>query len=299
MSEETILDTGSQEVAAAAPVEAVQTSVMSQGAASAPAPEPARAEPAVAPSAPRSWKDDLTDDVRNHPSMQHISDPATLAKNYVNAQRVIGAEKIPIPSKSATDDEWRDVWRKLGAPEDPQKYEIDRPEVFDDASFDAFRNRAYEAGLNNRQAQAIADLYKEQISTAQAAMEQRAEEIRFTGEQELRQEFGQYFEERMTMAQDAARTIFGDPALFDEIRLADGRFLGDDPRIIRGLVRMREMLGEDAIVGESSELVMSASDARREYDKLVAKGTPYWDKFHPQHDQYVQDALHYRSFFSG
>lgn len=293
MSEETILDTGSQEVADAAPVEAAQTSVMSS------APEPVQAEPAVAPSAPRSWLDDLPEDLRNEPSLRHVPDPATLAKNYVNAQRLIGADKVPVPGKSATDDEWREVWRKLGAPEDPQQYELERNELFDDTSFDAFRNKAYEVGLNNRQAQAIADLYKEQISNAQAAADQRTEEIRFTGEQELRQEFGQYFEERMTMAQDAARTIFGDPALFDEIRLADGRFLGDDPRIIRGLVKMREMLGEDAIVGESSELVMSASDARHEYDKVVAKGTPYWDKFHPQHDQYVQDALHYRSFFSG
>lgn len=293
MSEETILDTGSQEVADAAPVEAAQTSVMSS------APEPVQAEPAVVPSAPRSWLDDLPEDLRNEPSLRHVPDPATLAKNYVNAQRLIGADKVPVPGKSATDDEWREVWRKLGAPEDPQQYELERNELFDDTSFDAFRNKAYEVGLNNRQAQAIADLYKEQISNAQAAADQRTEEIRFTGEQELRQEFGQYFEERMTMAQDAARTIFGDPALFDEIRLADGRFLGDDPRIIRGLVKMREMLGEDAIVGESSELVMSASDARHEYDKVVAKGTPYWDKFHPQHDQYVQDALHYRSFFSG
>lgn len=293
MSEETILDTGSQEVADAAPVEAAQTSVMSS------APEPVQAEPAVAPSAPRSWLDDLPEDLRNEPSLRHVPDAATLAKNYVNAQRLIGADKVPVPGKSATDDEWREVWRKLGAPEDPQQYELERNELFDDTSFDAFRNKAYEVGLNNRQAQAIADLYKEQISNAQAVADQRTEEIRFTGEQELRQEFGQYFEERMTMAQDAARTIFGDPALFDEIRLADGRFLGDDPRIIRGLVKMREMLGEDAIVGESSELVMSASDARHEYDKVVAKGTPYWDKFHPQHDQYVQDALHYRSFFSG
>lgn len=295
MSEETILDTGSQEIAEAAPVEAAQTSVMSQA-----EPAPAPAQPVAAqPIEPRSWLEDLPEDLRNEPSLKHVPDPITLAKNYVNAQRLIGADKIPVPSKSATEDEWRAVYRKLGAPEDPQQYEVEKTEVFDDTSFEAFRNRAYEVGLNNRQAKAIADLYQEQISTAQAAMEQRAEEIRFSGEQELRQEFGQYFEERMGMAQDAARTIFGDPALFDEIKLADGRLLGDDPRIIRGLVKMREMLGEDSIVGESSELVMSASDARREYDKVVAQGTPYWDKFHPQHEQYVQDALHYRSFFSG
>jgi len=296
MSEETILDTGSQEVADAAPVEAAQTSVMSPGPAQAPAP----AEPVAAqPAAPSSWLDDLPEDLRNEPSLRHVPDPATLAKNYVNAQRMIGADKIALPGKSATDDEWREVYRKLGAPEDPQQYEVERTDVFDDASFEAFRNRAFEVGLNNRQAGAIADLYQDQISRAQAAMEQQAEEMRFNGEQELRQEFGQHFDNRMGMAQDAARTIFGDASLFDEIKLADGRLLGDDPRIIKGLVKMREMLGEDSIVGESTELVMSASDARQEYDKVVANGTPFWDKFHPQHEQYVQDALHYRSFFSG
>lgn len=293
MSEETILDTGSQEVADAAPVEAAQTSVMS------PAPEPVQAEPTAASSAPRSWLDDLPEDLRNEPSLRHVPDAATLAKNYVNAQRLIGADKVPVPGKSATDDEWREVWRKLGAPEDPQQYELEKQEYWDDHSFENFKNRAYEMGLNNKQADALSRFYNEQVAAAREQFDQKTEEVRFQGEQELRQEFGQYFEERMGMAQDAARTIFGDASLFDEIKLADGRLLGDDPRIIRGLVKMREMLGEDSIVGESTELVMSASDARREYDKVVAQGTPYWDKFHPQHEQYVQDALHYRSFFSG
>lgn len=291
MSEEAILDTGSQEVAAAEVQAPAQTSVMSQGAAPQAAAPEARAE--------ASWRDTLPDDTRNDPSLQHVKDVPTLAKNYIHAQRVIGADKIPVPGKSATPDEWRAVWTKLGAPDDPQKYDVAKSEAFDDVSFDAFRNRAYEAGLNNSQAKAIADLYGEQVSNAKAAMAQKAEEMRFSGEQELRQEFGQHFDDRMKMAQDAARTIFGDAGLFDEVRLADGRLLGDDPRIIRGLVRMREMLGEDSIVGESSELVMSASDARMEYDRITAPGSPWHDKYHPEHDRYVQDALHYRTFFSG
>lgn len=297
MSEEAILDTGSQEVAAAEAQAPAQTSVMSQAAQSVQVADPAQqpAEQKVS----SSWHDQLPEDLRNDPSLRHVPDTTTLAKNYIHAQRMIGADKIPVPGKSATQDEWRAVWTKLGAPDDPQKYDVVKSAAFDDVSFDAFRNRAYEAGLSNSQANAIAELYGEQVSNAQAAMSQRAEEMRFSGEQELRQEFGQHFDDRMKMAQDAARTIFGDAGLFDEVRLADGRLLGDDPRIIRGLVKMREMLGEDSIVGESSELVMSASDARMEYDKVVARGTPYWDKFHPEHDKYVQEALHYRSFFSG
>ena len=296
MSEETILDTGSQEVADAAPVEPAQTSVMSPEPAQAPAP----AEPVAAqPAAPGSWLDSLPEDLRNEPSLRHVPDTVTMARNYVSAQRMIGADKVPVPGKSATDEEWREVYRKLGAPEDPNSYELEQQEYWDDHSFEQFKNRAYEMGLNNKQADTLSRFYTEQISHAKEEFDQKAEEARFNGEQELRQEFGQHFDDRMGMAQDAARTIFGDASLFDEIKLADGRLLGDDPRIIKGLVKMREMLGEDSIVGESTELVMSASDARQEYDKVVAEGTPYWDKFHPQHEQYVQDALHYRSFFSG
>ena len=59
MSEETIQDTGSPE--------------------------------ATSTAAPVGFLDSLPEDLRNEPSLRLFSDPASLAKSYVHAQRMIGA----------------------------------------------------------------------------------------------------------------------------------------------------------------------------------------------------------------
>ncbi len=64
MSEEAIQDTGSQEVAGGAE------------------------------AAPVGFLDSLPEDLRGEPSLRTFTDPASLAKSYVNAQRMIGADKI-------------------------------------------------------------------------------------------------------------------------------------------------------------------------------------------------------------
>ena len=287
MIEETTLDAGSQEVAepaviataAAEPVAAPQA--------------PIAAEPA---SASISWLEGLPEDLRNEPSLRNFTDSATLAKSYVHAQRMIGADKVALPGKSATDDEWRNVYQKLGAPEDPNQYEFERAEVFDDATFESFKNTAYEIGLSNKQAKEVASHFEKQVTDGREVMAQRAEEARFGGEQELRQEFGQYFEQRLGQAQAAARTVMGDTAIFDEIKLADGRSLGDHPAIIRTFSRMAEMLGEDGLVGEPTEVVMSSQDAKQLISEHMRPNTPYTIAGHPEHDMAVAEVLRLRGY---
>lgn len=279
MNEETTLDTGSQEVAEPVVMEA------------------AAAEPVAQPVSESHWLDGLDETYRQNPLINKWETLNDFAKTHLNAQKLIGADKVAIPGKSATDEEWHSLYQKLGAPEDPQQYDLEKTDVFDESSFEAFRNKAYEIGLSNKQAREIANLYQNQISTGREALSQRAEEARFNGEQELRQEFGQYFEQRLTQAQAAARTVMGDTAIFDEIQLSDGRVLGDHPDIVKAFSRIAEMIGEDALVGEPTDVVMSAGDAKQRYNEIVSPKTPYWDRHHPEHQSFIEEALHLRSYF--
>ena len=94
MSEETTQDTGSQDVATAVS------------------------------AAPVGFLDSLPEDLRVEPSLRNFTDPASLAKSYVHAQRMIGADKIPLPGKTATDEDWANVWSKLGRPQAPSEYQL-------------------------------------------------------------------------------------------------------------------------------------------------------------------------------
>jgi len=286
MSEEATLDTGSQEVAE--PVAA----------------EPVAAEPVVEQQQPTSeatgtWLDMVDEQYRSNPLINKWDDVNGLVKTHLNAQKIIGADKVVKPGPNATDDEIRAVYQELGAPTDPVNYELERTEIFDDASFDTFRNKAYEIGLSNKQAQAVASLYEEQVNNGLQALEQRAEEARFQGEQELRQEFGQHFETRLKMARSAAETVMPNPQIFNEVRLEDGRLMGDHPEIVRAFAKVAEMLGEDSLVGEPTEFVMSAQEARQRIAEHMRPNTPYTIAGHPEHDAAVAEVLRLRGYATG
>ena len=97
------------------------------------------------------WRSTIPEEIRGHKSLEHITDVGALAKSYVNAQSMIGADKIAIPGKHATDDDWGEVYRRLGRPDSPEGYELvnEMPEGAEasDDMLNWFRNAAHEAGL--------------------------------------------------------------------------------------------------------------------------------------------------------
>jgi hypothetical protein len=267
MSEETTQDTGSQEVASAAPAASV------------------------------GFFDSLPEDLRAEPSLRNFTDPVSLAKSYVHAQRMIGADKIPLPGKSATEDEWRQVYKRLGAPDSAKGYDFKvGADVMRDTEIEAFRTAAFEAGLNSKQAGRIAQFLEGTVTQSRAAMEEGADAVRYAGEQELRQEWGQAFDQQVQLAHKAAVTFLGNTDLLDSVELADGRLLGDHPAIVKMFANLAKEIGEDNLLGDASELVMTPAEAQNKISEMTRQGTPYWDKFHPEHRAYVDEALRLREY---
>ena len=92
--------------------------------------------------------DTLPEDIRAEPSLKNFSDIGGLAKSYVHAQRLIGSDKVPIPGKSATEEDWDMVYSRLGRPTDVNGYEIEMPKAFEEKDSQRFREAAFKAGLN-------------------------------------------------------------------------------------------------------------------------------------------------------
>ena len=94
------------------------------------------------------------------------------------------------------------------------------------------------------------------------------------------------------MAHTAATALLGKEGLsiFEDVRLQDGRKLGDHPDIVRMFVSLAENIGEDSLLGEPTELIKTPDQAKQELKELMRPGTPYTDARHPEHDAYVQKA---------
>tara|TARA_R100001086_G_scaffold34927_2_gene15800 strand:+ start:2672 stop:3466 length:795 start_codon:yes stop_codon:yes gene_type:complete len=239
-------------------------------------------------AAPVNFIDTLPEDLRAEPSLKNIMDVGNLAKSYVHAQRMIGSDKIPLPGKSASDEDWSLVYDKLGRPTDANGYQITLPETFGEENMEIFKKAAYDAGLNSKQAAAMAEMLGGQLNNASEQYKTNAENLAHESEMELRKEYGQAFKQKMQKAYQAAEYFAGENADILELELADGRMLGDHPEVARMFVSLSELIQEDNVEGKAQDAVMTPIEASRELAELQAEGSPYWLKNHPQHDSYVE-----------
>lgn len=268
MSEEAIQDTGSQEVAGGAD------------------------------AAPVGFLDSLPEDLRGEPSLRTFTDPASLAKSYVNAQRMIGADKIAKPGKSWTDDQYNEFYNSVGRPDSADAYEMNLGDGMNEDAISGLKQAMWEAGLQPRQVDRIARFINETGETSKADAQSRSESAVYESEQALRQEFGQAYEQRIGMAQSAARTLLGEEGMnmFEDVQLSDGRMLGDHPEVIKMFSALAEQIGEDNLVGEPTELVMTPDEAKSRVAEMTRRDGPYFDKMHPEHSAYVEEVLRLREY---
>ena len=70
------------------------------------------------------WRHQLPKELQEDVTLRKFTSISALASSYLNAQKLIGSDKIPVPGKHATEDDWKNVFQKLGLPETPDKYEV-------------------------------------------------------------------------------------------------------------------------------------------------------------------------------
>jgi|TARA_B100000242_G_scaffold151703_1_gene108333 hypothetical protein len=245
-----------------------------------------------------SWRDSLPDDIKDNASLSKFSDVSTLAKSYINAEQMIGKDKFVVPSQSASEEEWAEVYAKLGRPEAADQYQIDTSgiEDLDENMFNGFREAAHKHGLNDQQAKGILDFYQGLAAQVENESNNNAVLQAQQSERELREEWGRSFDSNTSAAKNVFNTFFKDSGL-DQIELADGSLLGNHPALVRGLSKLSQVLSEDTIAGNEAGVVDTAS-LQAQINDLTGPNSPYWDKQNPQHANTVEKVLALREMLS-
>tara|TARA_R100000808_G_C2152677_1_gene162285 strand:+ start:4621 stop:5490 length:870 start_codon:yes stop_codon:yes gene_type:complete len=243
------------------------------------------------------WQDNLPDDIRDNPSLQNIPDVATLAKTAIHAQSMVGAEKIPVPGKWATDDDWDQVYTKLGRPAEADGYEFEFGDTpLDDEFVGEFKKTALGAGLSNRQAQKLVGWYMDIAKNSPANPEQQQQQVevaKLQAEADLKKEYGAAFNDRIAIG-DNLINEFGAEGL-DDLKLADGTPLLNHPAFVKTIVNaaqyIQESVSEDKLIGDKTSNALTPAEADQKMEELMRKDGPYWDAGHPQHQSYVDQVL--------
>lgn len=229
-----------------------------------------------------SWINDLPPELRDDVSIKGYKTPGDLAKAYVHAQKLIGADKIPIPGKQATEEDWGNVYAKLGRPEAPDKYELKLADGVTPEEMAPVREVAHKLGLNSRQLQGLYDMQVQRETQAAKAQEESYNKLVETKLGELKSEWqGNTYQENLQQAGRALQNVFGK----DAVEWANKSGAGNDPQFIKMMHKVASLVSEDVIKGEGGvSYGESRSNIQSKIDSMYAdpKG-PYLNEKHPGH----------------
>ena len=154
-------------------------------------------------------------------------DMAQVSKALIHATSQVGADKVVVPNKNFTDDEWKEFNTKIGVPADIKDYNIDPnvPEGMENNEevFNNFKQLAHETGLRPQQAQKILDFYNNASKEGATAQHEEYISKVAANQNTLKEEWGNGFEKNMDMCNQSLRHFF--PEAADQQAIVETGFL--------------------------------------------------------------------------
>lgn len=233
----------------------------------------------------------IPEDIRQHPSLSPIKDVENLARSYVNAQRLIGADKIPMPV-NPTDEDLDRIYGKLGRPETPDQYGISADgNIITEERATEYADIAHKLRLTPDQAKGVLDYYRSVAENDMTTMANTNAQAMEQSAAALQAEWGDNYDAKMQSAQKVVDQ-FGAGNIM-EMQLADGTKVGNHPDVIRAFAKIADfrqtVTSEDTVSEGTSSMGMSAQQAGNEIQAIMGDSShAYWDKRNPQHQQAVE-----------
>ncbi len=258
---------------------------------------PASTPPAADPSIPE-WLKGVDPELAKDKSLSSITDLNNLAKSYVNAQKMIGKPQIALPDEFATDEDWKQVYKKLGLPDKLEEYKAELAEspYLDEAFRKEFLKNAHEAGVLPKQAQKMYDFFHSQTDAAVKNSESQGTKYMEEQVTKLQGEWGNGFNKELKIAQIALQQ-FADEGMLKELKESG---LDSNPTLIRLMNKIGKNLNEDTFSRQTvAHLGVSMDEAKSEVGKMMGDmAHPYWNGDHPNHKSAVDRMLKLQEIIS-
>lgn len=245
----------------------------------------------------KPWFESLPDDLKGEKSVMRHASLEDAIRAAVGAEKRLGVPAHQLVRLPTKDEEFADLYRKLGAPETADGYEIGLPDDASDedkAAVKSFAEHMHKAGpfppaflkaaveWNNAQAEAAAEALTAANAEAKAA-----------GEAFLKKELGADYDPEMKAVGKLLNDL-GGKELRDELNLSDP---GKNPRLMLALQKVVERLGESGGLdgqGRSSggEVQLSRSQAKAaalNIENDPVKGQALRDSSHSMHKSVVAE----------
>lgn len=211
----------------------------------------------------------------NEPAIKNMKDLPSLVKSYLHAQKMVGADKVVIPGKNATPEQWNEVFNKLGLPK-KEEYKLNKGDkaVLGDEFYAKAAELGHEMGILPHQMQGFISKLEVDASNKSSNQQKLAQEAQAESINNLKKEWGDAFEAKIHNAKEVLEK-FGDDEIKNYIRESG---LGNEPKIVKFLAKIGSSLQEARVIDGKADAGTPA-DLQSHLDGILKdKNHPYWNK---------------------
>lgn len=204
---------------------------------------------------------------------KNTKSPYDAIEQLINANKLIGTDRLPQPKEDWTEDQWNDFYAKLGRPEAADKYkyenapEIEGFELSEDFMKDA-NEALFKAGLTPSQHTAVMDTFFNWLKNATDSSTQAATLSREQTEEALKKQYGADKWEGKVAEANAVIAQLGDQEF---AKYLEESGLGNHPSMIKFMMNVAEQFSDDSAIGESIKSNLSGENqAKKRITELKA-----------------------------
>jgi hypothetical protein len=213
----------------------------------------AGAAPPGQPATAADFRTMIPEEFRADPTLTDIKDVTGLVKGYINAQRMVGMDKVIIPKEGDPAEKWAEAFGKMGRPAEAGGYKFQLPPNLPpdfpaDMVLKELAPVFHKANLTQSQAQALAQeiITKEIADYTTGLTERDSQTDAWKGE--IKKAWGSEFDQNQAIARNAVAT-FGGPEMKAFLEESG---LGDNPQVANLFLKIGKALGEDKAFREGS-----------------------------------------------
>lgn len=204
------------------------------------------------PSPVEGWRNLLPAEIRGDRAFDPIkgkdwaeAGPA-LAKSFMHAQKMIGADKVALLGPNASEDEKRAFFAKLGCPENAEGYDITLPKGLEESALNkdllnGWRSEMHKLGLSKAAGEAIIARY---LAQEQQMMTERDAGLKHQAQQwinDIKKDFGVDFDMKCNLAKHAVKML-GTPELVSAL---EDSGMGNHPAVVKFFVSLGAKMNDD------------------------------------------------------
>ena len=268
---------------------------------------PAVAPGMVNPSAPPvstwiapEWAKGLSvgEDILKEPMFSSVKDMNDVVKGYYHAQKMVGSDRVVVPNKNSTQEQWKDYYVKAGLPAGIEDYKAELPPSLDNQDFNkSLIAKAYEMNIRPDQLSSVVsemEKYNDQlVSDYEASQKQGLVDT----SEALKKEWGGDFQRNLVKVQ---KTIehFGGKEMLESVL---GSPLADDGIFLRLINNISSKLNREDTFSQDvvQTFGMGSGDAKSKINDMYANTSgPYYDSNSPKHAEAIADMLRYQEIIS-